>query len=414
MSRSPDGVSKTGMRARNLSALLTHVHHRGVVSRADLVDSLGLSKTTVSALIDELLRLGWIESAGSQARTGAGRPGELIAPSSCRAVLVVNPEFDGTTLALVAMGGRILRKHHEPLRGSRRLTPGMLARQAQRFLAAPEVREFSVQAAVIVVPGAVDAQTQKVVAAPSIGWRGVDANSALAKVLALPCVTLNNGRASTIGEWAFGEARGRQNAVCVFSSSGGIGGGLIINGSVATGAAGLAGEVGKMRIHDSDLGMPGNLNFEHLMRRDAIVEEMGFQQLDDAQFHAALLSVSKQRALTTATNQGRVLANAIATLRDLLDPEVIVLGGYLGSLAESQRKEMLRYINVGALTLRGNEFLATRPIGLGEIVLLGAAETHWTRVLADPISNEGELTCTSPSTSMTPARSPERGSRGRT
>lgn len=385
MTRSPNGVTKTGMRAQNLSALLTHVHHRGVVSRADLVGGLGLSKTTVSVLIGELTELGWLESVGTEARSGAGRPGELIAPTARRAVLVVNPEIDGTTIALVAMGGRILRKQHLPRTGSHRVALRTLIEQVQRFLDDASGSAVSVETAVLVVPGAVDASTQTIVTAPSIGWRGESANAVLGQTLGIGFSTLNNGRASTIGEWAFGALRNRQDGICIFSGAGGVGGGLLVNGVVLAGAQGLAGEIGRMRIHDSDLGLPDNQSFEHLMRRDAIVSALGFTTLTDAQLREELLAAVQSRRIPTIENQRRVLANALATLRDLLDPEVIVLGGYFGALFEAQGDELLREINIGAIAERGPGFLVARSVELADMVLLGAAETHWKHVLADPL-----------------------------
>jgi predicted NBD/HSP70 family sugar kinase len=384
----PNAVTKTGMRTRNLSALLYEIHYRRAVSRVELAASLGLSKTTVSALVEELSTLGLIESFGAESRAGAGRPGELLTPSDRRTVLVVNPEIDVTTIGLVAMGGRILFKERFVHPRTQPSTLRQLTQQIENFLVSlGEPSRDMVEAMLLVVPGAVDSDTETVVAAPSILWNDVHANVVLERVAGCPVTTMNNGRAATIGEWAFGAARNHHDAVCIFSGTGGIGGGMIVNGLVVSGASGLAGEIGKMRIHDSDLGMPGNLSFEHLMKRDAIVAELGFTELSDEQFRQELFSALKTRPLVSVQAQSRVLGNALATLRDLLDPEVIVLGGYLGSLLEAQRTQLLLELNEGALTKRGDDFLVARSIGLDDMVLLGAAETHWRHVLADPSSS---------------------------
>lgn len=381
-----NGVSKTGMRTRNLSALLSEIHYRGSVSRVELASSLGLSKTTVSALVDELAALGLIQTAGSEPRTGAGRPGALLAPTLRRTVLVVNPEIDVTTLALVAMGGRIVRKQRFRHAKTEPTTLRRVITHIEKFLTAlDDHARVSIEATVLAVPGAVDEATETIVAAPSIKWNGVRANAALERAAGTPVATINNGRAATIGEWAFGAARSHRHAVCIFSGTGGVGGGLIVNGEVVAGASGLAGEIGKMRIHDSDLRLPQNSTFESLMQRDAVVEELGFTELDDAQLLQALVAALESRTLKTVHDQNRVLANALATLRDLLDPEVIVLGGYFGSLLETQREQLMQEINTGALVARGSDFLVARSVGLDDMVLLGAAETHWKRLLADPI-----------------------------
>lgn len=381
-----NGVSKTGMRIRNISALLSEIHYQGSISRVELATTLGLSKTTVSALADELITLGLIGTGGSEARVGAGRPGALLVPSLSRTVLVVNPEIDVTTIALVAMGGRIVRKQRFVHAKSEPTTLRRVITQMEKFLSAlDEGSRISVEATVLAVPGAVDEATETVVAAPSIKWNGVRANAALERAAGTRVATINNGRAATIGEWAFGAARSHRHAVCIFSGTGGVGGGLIVNGEVVAGASGLAGEIGKMRIHDSDLRLPQNSTFESLMQRDAVVEELGFTELDDAQLLHELVAALESRTLKTVHDQSRVLANALASLRDLLDPEVIVLGGYLGALLETQREQLMHEINTDALTTRGSDFLVARAVGLDDMVLLGAAETHWKRLLADPI-----------------------------
>ena len=388
MRRNPSAVTKTGMRARNLSALLYEIHYRRVVSRVELAAALGLSKTTISALVEELANLGLVDSLGAESRAGAGRPGELLTPSDRRTVLIVNPEIDVTTIGLVAMGGRVLCKERFQHSRNQPTTLSQVTKQIEQFLVAlGEPSRAMVEAMVLVVPGAVDSETETVVAAPSINWTGVHANVALERVARCPVTTMNNGRAATIGEWAFGAARNLHDAVCIFSGTGGVGGGMIVNGAVVAGASGLAGEIGKMRIHDSDLGLPGNLSFGHLMQRDAIVAELGFAELGDEEFRHELLSALKVRSLASVDGQSRVLANALATLRDLLDPEVIVLGGYLGSLLEAERQQLLEEINDGALTKRGDDFLVSRSVGLEDMVLLGAAETHWRHVLADPAAD---------------------------
>lgn len=385
MRGSASGVSKSGMRTRNLSALLTAIHYRPGVSRVELAAALGLSKTTISALVDELIDAQLVESAGAEARVGAGRPGALLTPASGRAVLVVNPEIDVTTIAMVAMGGRILHKHRVPNSTSRPVTVARVAQQVARYLRlqVPSV-STSIEAAVIAVPGAVAADGETVVAAPSLRWRAVRAGAALERVLGMPVATINNARAATVGEGAFGALRDHHNGVCIFSGSGGIGGGLLINDVVVTGAGGLAGEIGRMRIHDPELGQPGNPTLEYLMQRDALVAELGFSTLDDEQFLQELRTALAARPLPKVHEQSRVLANAIATLRDLLDPEVIVLGGYLGALCEALGPDLLHEVNRSALAPLDAGFLVPRSVGLDDMVLLGAAETHWKRVLADP------------------------------
>ncbi len=388
MRSSANGVSKTGMRERNLSALLAAIHYHPGNSRVQLAARLGLSNTTISALVEELMDRGLVESNGAGERVGAGRPSALLWPTTQRVALVVNPEIDVVTMALVSMGGRIVDKVSIPNRGSRAFTVSKMVKLATRYLAeASERTNRQAEVAMLAVPGAVDAQLETVIAAPSLRWKNVKAGAALGEVIGMPVVTVNNARAATVGEWAFGALRDHHSGICIFSGTGGIGGGLLINDAVVAGTGGLAGEIGKMRIDDADLGR-SNLSLEQLIQRDAVVAELGYTSLNDEELRSAMLDAIAKRKLAVVAEQSRVLANAIASLRDLLDPEVIVLGGYLGSILEVTGGSLLRAINVGAMVPRADGFLVSRSIGQVDMVLLGAAEAHWVQVLRDPLSSK--------------------------
>lgn len=372
------------MRARNLSALLSAIHYEPGISRTDLVTRLGLSKTTISALVDELAELHLVESAGAGERVGAGRPSALLWPTSQRAVLVINPEVDVITMALVGMGGHILDKVRIAHTGARPVTPKRVVQHATQYVTQASQRTgVDVVAAVLAVPGAVDAQLHTVIEAPSLRWKHVNVDGLLAASTGLPTLTINNARAATVGEWAFGALHGHRNGICIFSGTGGVGGGLLINDTVVTGAGGLAGEIGRMRI-DPDASRDDHRSLEQLMRRDAVVAELGFATLTDEQLREQLTAPAGKRELSSVKQQRKVLANAIASLRDLLDPEVIVLGGYLGAMLEASGGALLREINASAMVEQGDGFLFSRSVGLDDMVLLGAAETHWKQVLADP------------------------------
>ena len=82
--------------------------------------------------------------------------------------------------------------------------------------------------------------------------------------------------------------------------------------------------------------------------------------------------------------RARVLTNALATLRDLFDPEGIVVLGYLGHLLEAKRESILNELNDGALIQRTHEFLISRPDGLKSMMLIGGAERAWAGLIQNP------------------------------
>lgn len=131
---------------------------------------------------------------------------------------------------------------------------------------------------------------------------------------------LNDAQAAALGEQAHGAGRGRDSLLFVTVSTG-VGGGLIVNGRVWRGATGLAGHIGHMRGRELENIASGTA----LARRAA---ELGHavdarQVIDSAQAGA-------EWARGLLTDAATALARALADVRVLLDPEVVVLGGGVG------------------------------------------------------------------------------------
>lgn len=351
------GTRKEEMRDHNLSALLTEIHRNGEMSRAELGERLGLSKTTIAELVEELEQLKLLSRIGSESRISAGRPSHLVGPSDLPLVLVFNPERDGINAGLVNLRGEVVWQHFDD-RSEPYSPHDFVAVVAKVVSELPDDFAERVFATSVVLPGAVEKETQTLIAAPSLEWKSVALVSELEEIVQTAVVLVNNGHAATIAEHHFGYATKMNNVVCIISGAGGVGGGVVVNRSLVGGERGIAGEIGKMRIHDSDLGLPGNMSFGHLMKQENIAgaEEM----------HA------------------RVLTNALATLRDLFDPQAIVILGYLADLLEARRESILGELNDGALIKRTDDFLISRPEGLKHMFLLGGAEAAWSSLISNP------------------------------
>lgn len=95
--------------------------------------------------------------------------------------------------------------------------------------------------------GQIDATTGNVIFAPNLQWKNVSIQHALQQDLGLPVLVTNDVRAATWGEWQFGAGKGCQDLVCIFVGTG-IGGGIVSQGQVMSGATNSAGEIGHMII----------------------------------------------------------------------------------------------------------------------------------------------------------------------
>ena len=376
-------ASKDAIRRQNLSALLRQVHATGTISRAVLGQTLGLSKTTIAELVSELEAAGLVDRVGNEQKAGAGRPSQLVAASSEPLVLVVNPEVDGITLAFVNFAAEIIETefiefdHGYSLETAATLVKEFLAKHSN-------IQKHRLYGSVFAIPGAIDKTTNKLIDAPSIGWSDLDVVDQLTRTLGIKVWITNNARAATVSEHLFGAAKGLQNAICLFSGVGGIGGGFIVNGRVLEGSNGIAGEIGKMNLISG--GARGAQTFGDLMRRDEIIAALGKKRLSDSELDALISNSTQLEVNKAVDSQVSLLLAALKTLRDLFDPEAVILGGFLGSLVRSRKTQLLKSMNHESLKEKGNEFLIPRAAELKPMVLIGAAETAWEQIFSDPVN----------------------------
>ena len=196
-------------------------------------------------------------------------------------------------------------------------------------------------------PGPLDLDRGVVLHAPNLGWRNVPLKDALEKKFKCPAVIANDVDAGTYGEYRFGAARGARCALGVFPGTG-IGGACVYEGKILRGAAGSCMEIGHIRVQPEGrlcgCGQTGCL--ETVASRLAISAEAAAAVFrGEAPALRALagtdLSEIKSGTLAKAIKAGdgtieiivrnaaRHLGSAIASVVNLLAPDIVVLGGGL-------------------------------------------------------------------------------------
>lgn len=204
-------------------------------------------------------------------------------------------------------------------------------------------------------PGAVDAEKGRVIVAPNLGWQDVPLKKELERHLAVPVFVENDCNLAMLGVYAVELESKPRHALGIFIGTG-IGGGIVINGEFYTGANHTAAEIGHMVLeaHNGPLCGCGNKGcFEALASRTAI-----FRRIQDAvqQGQKTILaemlgkSLEDMRSgdLRRAIRRGdkfvkKVVEDAahytgiaVANLMNILNPEVVVLGGGIIEALEEQ------------------------------------------------------------------------------
>lgn len=391
------GTNQEDVRRHNLGTVLAHLHHDGQLSRADLTARLGLNRSTIAALVGELVQLrAVVEQAPRGGRAGAGRPSLDVRPSS-RSVLVLAVEVgvDVLQAAVVGLGGELLARATTatPSPGA----PELVAAATARLVA--QVLDGVCDGAALLgmgvaVPGVVRDRDCLVRFAPNLGWVDVPFAELLRAALGLDMriVVANDADLGGLAEHVRGAAVGCQDVVFLAADAG-IGGGLIAGGQSLHGFGGYAGELGHLVVNPRGrrcrCGSRGCWETE--IGAGAIAAALRLPASSSPLIASRLARVTQpNRALRRV---GQHLGLGLGSIVNLLNPDVIVLGGLLRSLYPVIQQDADRALVASSLQAPREQVRVVLPGLGGDSVLLGAAETAFGPLLADPA---GELTKAGP------------------
>jgi glucokinase len=195
-------------------------------------------------------------------------------------------------------------------------------------------------------PGPLDREKGIVIVAPNLGWRDFPLRERIASRLGLKATLDNDANCATVGEWWLGAARGGTNVVGMTIGTG-IGGGLIINGELYHGSSDVAGEIGHTTIDvNGRLCKCGNYGCleayasgpaiatrarEALVREDtaSLLPSMVDGQLDRITAETVYDAAKKGDGLANeiVRDTARYLGAGIATLLNVVNPDVVVIAG---------------------------------------------------------------------------------------
>lgn len=376
-------------RRRNLGRLLTLVHREGAQSRAALTRRTGLNRSTIGGLVAELSELGLVRESGPVESAGVGRPSPLVRAEPSVVTLTVNPDIDAVTVGLVGLGGVVHERIRSPTTGS------LAAAQAVEFVAAVAARigsepgsPYSVLGVGAAVPGLIERHTGTVTLAPRLRWRDEPLAARIAEATGYRCVLANDARTALVAEGWYGAGRGREDFVYLNGSASGIGGGIVAGGRPVLGRHGYAGEFGHRVVRPGGLachcGRAGCLETE--VRRDRLLAVLGLDDARAEQLPAALVADRSPGVRAEVDRQVDWLAQGLSDVITALDPEAVVLGGFLAHLSEASHGRLQDLVRgTGFAALSGDVEVVAAELG-ADLLTIGAAELIFADLLADPQS----------------------------
>jgi predicted NBD/HSP70 family sugar kinase len=375
------------VRAINRFHVMDAVRRLEPVSRAEIGEQTRLGRTTVSAILGELLTDGVVyEIPGETRKVARGRPRELLRMNPNRAFVVgVKLSMHQISIAVTNLRADPLASVLLPVR-SWRLGPehtadlledGVRAAVARANLSLKEVAGVGVG-----VPGFIDAAAGVSHWSPILGDAPVPFADLLTRRLGVPTTIENDANLVTLAERWFGHGQGLENFV-VITLDGGIGMGLFVNGEPYSGQHGVGAEFGHMKIDRAGplcrCGQHGCIEAfagdYAILREAAKILDVPAAQ-DEAEMQRQLDDIARRardgdaRLLSLFRQVGEILGLGVANLINIIDPQRVVVTG-VGMRAADLIEPSLR------AAVQANALAA--PPGRCDIVFHDWTDEVWSR-----------------------------------
>ena len=233
----------------NKQIVLTYIRDLAPISRADIARETALQRSTVSAIVDDLLFDGLIEEIGTGDSTGGRKPTLLKIRTGIPVAIGVDMTPRMTTVAVADLAGRVLRSETFPTSPDIDLMSAQIIEKIEKYVLENKKHQLEVG---ISVPGVVDQMAGNVLYIPYFQWSNWDIAKQITDQTGLHVTVDNDANAIALAELWFGEetTRKARNFIAVWVGEG-IGTGIIFEGQIYRGEKGAAGEFGHMIIGDN-------------------------------------------------------------------------------------------------------------------------------------------------------------------
>ncbi len=336
----PQPADFADVRATNLAVVLRFVREHAPCSRADIAASTGLNKATVSSLVADLIDRRLVRETGLT-ENRVGRPATmLVLDGSPYAAIGVEINVDHVSAVATDLAGERLLTWRRSFSTGDSVNQGVANVGAiiRRVVNRMAKEERQVLGLAVAVPGLVDVQGT-VRLAPNLGWRDADIGGDLAKALrdpGFPIQVDNDANLAALAEQRFGAHSGAADLVYLTGEIG-VGAGVILDGRLRRGGRGYSGEIGHVQLDpdgpECHCGRRGCL--EAMAGIGAVLRKVPSPAEIQIEIEESvrLARAGDGDTLATLDSVGRRLGRGVAILANLLNPEVVILGGYYVPLA---------------------------------------------------------------------------------
>ncbi|MFJ8579796.1 ROK family protein [Micromonospora sp. NPDC093277] len=344
----PQPTDLSDVRVANRAVVLRHVRLHAPCSRADIAAHTGLNKATVSSLVTELIERRLLRETGLT-ENRVGRPATmLVLDGEPYAGLGLQIGDDELVVVAADLGGNRLltwRRAFPAPTVAPEETVHALAALTRRAVTRVTGQGRGVLGLTVGVPGLVGTDGL-VPLAPALGWRDVPLAAELRRALREPGFPVGvdtDANLAVLAEQRHGAYAGTADLVHLTGGTA-LGAGTVSGGRLLRGGRGFAGEIGHVPLDPAGpvcaCGRRGCLaaltGVDAVIRRvlpDAERDGPVTDYLPEVDRILTLAHAGDDTVLTGLAEVGRWLGHGVSILANLIDPQVVVVGGHLAALA---------------------------------------------------------------------------------
>lgn len=381
----PGPGSQSSLRAANEHRIVTALRIAGPLTQAELARRTSLAPSTVSGIVSILAERG-IVRAGDQP---GGRKGRLIhLDLEDRYVLGVELGNGHLSLALATLSSRVVDFVRRPLAlgADAETSVGLVESLLADMLASAGASRTDLVRGGVAVPAPLDVHgvlSTSPLIFPS--WAGIDIATLFTERFGFPFAVDNDANLGALADYLWGAGQGSHSMVFVGMNYG-FGAGIVLEGTLFHGATGVSGEIGHTTVDENgdfcQCGNRGCLNTIASINRALELLAPIYPEIDSTEKLLEAAAQGLPQAIRVLTDMGRASGVAIANVVNLLNPEVIVIGGDLTRAGEVVTDPMITMATRLSMPAAAGVRLLTTPLGervfaLGGVALaLGLSSPH--------------------------------------